>query len=131
MVASREGVVKGHYISDATDNAATNEKWTSTTVQSYTVPDKKRWWLYGGHVKRDANETLNVAVYNAADELVLYLLDEAAATTYSHYPDDSVGAEKIVWPIPMEAGWYVKITCGGAQGAGATASCYVLEVGVY
>jgi len=121
-----------NYIVDATDNAATNLKWTSTTVQSYTVPTGKRWLLFGGHVKRDTQTgtaTLLVDVYNESDKLILRLDTQANAIATTGYPN-ATSAAAFVFPMPMEAGWYVKITVGEAQGAAAAASCIVLEFDV-
>lgn len=116
-----------NYIVDTGDLGAGNDKWTSTTVQSYTVPAGKRWFLYGGVVHTSANATVDVVLYNESDEIVLYLADHAAAgaAAYEEYPTTMIG--NVLLPIPMDAGWYVKITCGAAQGAAAEASCLVLE----
>ena len=124
------GVVKSNYIEDATDNAADNTKWTSTTVQSYTVPSGRHWWLYGGNVNRDADTgtaTLDVSLYDAADNLVLILDQAAHATGTTPYPDPTYSGY-INFPVPMGTGWYVKITVGEAQGAGAAATCMVEEI---
>jgi len=125
----RTGVPVENYIVDATDNGATNAKWTSTTVQSYTVPSEKVWYLYGGHVNRDTSTgtaTLLVDVYNDGDKLVMRLDSQADATGVTGYPNATY-CGGIIFPIPMEEGWYVKITIGEAQGAAATATCYVIE----
>lgn len=124
------GKLVENYIIDTGDTGAGNDKWTSTTVQSYTVPASKRWLLYGGVVHTDANATVDVVLYNDADKTLLYLADHAAAgaAAYEEFP---VGTQvPTVFPIPMEAGWYVKITCGAAQGAAAEATCLVLEFDV-
>jgi hypothetical protein len=126
----REGAILSNYIVDATDNGAGNDKWTSTTVQSYTVPTGSRWFLYGGIVKRDVNTgtaTLAVELYNAAAKLILSLDTAVAATGTTTYPDTTYTGD-IMFPIPMAAGWYVKITIGEAQGAAAAATCMVREV---
>jgi hypothetical protein len=123
------GVVMSNYIVDATDNAADNTKWTSTTVQSYTVPSGRHWWLYGGSVNRDADTgtaTLDVSLYDAAGNLVQILDQAAHATGTTPYPDVTYTGY-LQFPLPMAAGWYVKITVGEAQGAGATATCYITE----
>ena len=118
------------YIVDATDTGAGNDKWTSTTVQSYIVPTGFAWWLIGGHVNRDTQTgtaTLLVQIFNGANKLVLQLDTQTNATGTTPYPNStSTGA--INFPFFMEAGWYVKVTVGEAQGALATASCYVMQV---
>ena len=123
------GVVQSNYIVDATDNAATNAKWTSTTVQSYTVPSGRTWYLYGGSVTRDTatgTATLNVSIFDAADNLVQILDIAADATGTTPYPDVTYTGY-LQFPLPMPAGWYVKIVIGEAQGAAAAATCYVAE----
>lgn len=119
---------KNYYIADATDNAAGNLKFDSTTGQHYICPTGKRWFLYGGVVYRDANETLNILIRDSSDRVVSYLCDEAAGTGYKHYPTSLIGY--FTRPQVLDAGEYVDITFGGAQGAGAKATCCVLEVDV-
>jgi len=117
-----------NYIVDATDNAATNAKWTSTTVQEFTVPAGKRWFLFGGTVTTDANNTVIVTVTDGTNTLMT-LASHAAQIGEVWYPEaDNVG--NIVFPLPLDAGDEVLITCGGAQGAGAKATCLVVEVEV-
>jgi hypothetical protein len=126
----KEGTILSNYIVDATDNAATNAKWTSTTVQNYTVPAGCRWFLTGGYVTRDTNTgtaTLTVDVYDAATNLVLHLDEAVAGTGTTTYPDPTYTGY-INFPLPMGAGWYVNITIGEAQGAAAAATCMVREV---
>jgi len=126
----REGIPLSNYIVDATDNGAGNDKWTSTTVQSYTVPSGKRWALFGGNVTRDTatgTATLDVSLYDAADNLVQILDQAADATGTTAFPDVTYTGY-LQFPLPMSAGWYVKITIGEAQGAAAAAVCYVVEM---
>lgn len=121
-----------NYIVDATSNGAGNDKWTSTTVQSYTVPARKVWMLYGGHVKRDTQTgtaTLLVQVFNAADKLLLQLDTQANAAATTSYPNTASTAG-FRFPMKLKAGWYVKITVGEAQGANASATCIVDEISV-
>jgi len=117
-----------NYIVDATDNAATNAKWTSTTVQTYTVPAGKRWFLWGGQVTRDANETLVVNLTDGTN-IIMNLATAAAGTGQTDLLEDLPG--NFVMPLIMEPGWTVVITCGGAQGAGAKATCVVSEVVIH
>jgi hypothetical protein len=126
---NRGGVVLGNYIVDATDNGAGNDKWTSTTVQSYTVPANRTWWLYGGSVKRDVDTgtgTLDVSVFDASNHLIQILDQAAHATGTTPYPDVTYTGY-LQFPLPMPAGWYVKIVIGEAQGAAAAATCWITE----
>ena len=126
----REGVILDNYIIDATDPGAGNDKWTSTTVQSYTVPTGRRWALQGGSVKRDTQTgtaTLDVSIFNAADKLIQILSQEANAAATTPYPDVTFTGY-LQFPLPMAAGWYVKVVVGEAQGAAATATCVVREL---
>ena len=126
----REGVLIDNYIVDTGDLGAGNDKWTSTTVQTYTVPDNRRWALDGGTVTRDTSTgtaTLDVSIFNAADKLILILDQAADATGTTPYPDATfTGARN--FPFIMSAGWYVKVVIGEAQGAAAAATCCVREV---
>ena len=125
-----QGNLVENYIVDATDNGAGNDKWTSTTVQSYTVPDNKRWFFIGGSVLNSVVATVTVDLYNNDDKVVLGIASIAApgAATRVQYLDSDIGY--VHRPIPMEAGWYIKITMGAAQGAAAEATCLVIEVSV-
>ena len=125
-----EGVLIDNYIVDATDNGAGNDKWTSTTVQTYTVPVNRRWALDGGTVTRDTSTgtaTLDVSIFNAADKLLLILDQAADATGTTPFPDPTFTGERI-FPFIMSAGWYVKVVIGEAQGAAAAATCVVRDV---
>ena len=113
-----------NYIVDATDNDGTNAKWTSTTVQTYTVPAGKVWALWGGQVTRDANETLVVNMTDGTN-VILNCATEGAATGQTSLLAD-VG--NLSLPLIMPAGYTVVITAGGAQGAGAKATCVVSEI---
>lgn len=120
-------VMLSYYIVDATDAAAGNAKWDSTTVQTYTVPDNRVWYFYGGSVLNSVDATVTVNLHDAADNIVLGLASIAApgAATRVQYPDSDIGY--VHRPIKMQAGWYIKITMGAAQGAAATATCLVDE----
>ena len=122
-----EGILIDGFIIDATDTGAGNDKWTSTTVQTWTVPLKRRWAFLGGTVKNSADATVVVNIHNAADKIIYGLASIAApgATVRVQYPDSDIGF--VHRPIIMGPGWYVKLTMGAAQGAAAEASCQVLE----
>ena len=125
----REGVIVDNFIIDATDTGAGNDKWTSTTVQTWTVPVGRRWAFLGGTVKNSADATVTVDIHNAADKIIYGLASIAApgATVRVQYPDSDIGF--VHRPIMMASEWYVKLTMGAAQGAGAEATCLVLEMG--
>lgn len=120
-------VMLSYHIVDATDAAATNFKWDSTTVQTYTVPANRIWEFYGGTVLNDNDATVTVDLYDAAGNIVLGLASIAApgAATRVQYPDSDIGY--VHRPIKMGSGWYIKITMGAVQGAGAEATCLVDE----
>lgn len=121
-----------NYITDATDNAAGNEKFDSTTEQTYTVPTGKRWLFMYGYLKLDVNATFTAYLFNVDDELVAVLASAAAGTGRKTYPGTLSGSinGSLGYPYPMDEGDYIKLTAGAAQGAGAAASCAVLEVDV-
>ena len=114
-----------NYIVNATDNAATNAKWTSTTVQTYTVPAGVYWVLWGGQVTRDAAETLVVNLTDGTN-ILMNLATEGAAAAQTDLLADLPG--KYHMPMLLPAGYTIVITAGGAQGANAKATCVVTEV---
>ena len=96
-------VVLDNYIEDATDNGAGNDKWTSTTVQTYTVPSGHNWLIYGGQVTRDANETLVVILQNDTPKTLMTLATEGAGTGEVGI-FENLDANQML-PIQMKAGW--------------------------
>jgi len=126
-VGWREGRVVENFIIDATDTGTGNDKWTSTTVQSWTVPSGKRWWFIGGSVLNSVDATVTVDIYNSADKIMFGVASIAAPGigVRVQYPDSDIGY--VHRPIPLDPGMYVKLTMGAAQGAAAEATCVVLE----
>lgn len=116
-----------NYIVDATDNDATNLKWDSTTVQEYEVPSDKRWFLLPSLVLLDVSSTLSIYLFDSADKTIAILGTYSAGTGAKPYP---MGTSVFGRGVVLDAGEYIKITCGTAQGAGAKASCIVLEIDV-
>jgi hypothetical protein len=120
-----------NFIIDATDTAATNAKWTSTTEQTWTVPAGKRWLFWGGSVLNSADATVTCIIQNATPKTVMQLCSIAApgaavgAAVRVQYPDSDINYINL--PIPMDTGWSVKLTMGAAQGAAAEATCLVTE----
>ncbi|MHC4335470.1 MAG: hypothetical protein ACYSUV_17230 [Planctomycetota bacterium] len=123
----RGGVIVDNFIIDATDIGAGNDKWTSTTVQTWTVPAGRTWYFIGGSVLNSADATVTCDIHNAADKIVYGLCSIAAPGigVRVQYPDSDIAY--VHRPIPMAEGWYVKLTMGAAQGAAAEATCQVLE----
>lgn len=112
-------------IVDATDNAATNAKWDSTTGQKYVVPTGKRWRLLSSQVQLDVSATLAIYHRDSSDNIIALLANYTAGTGVKPYPTaPSYTAE----PVILDAGEYVDIDMNNAQGAGASASCVVLEI---
>ena len=122
------GVKKNYYIEDATDNAATNLKFDSTTEQKYTVPSGKRWYLIGGVVNRDVSKTLTITACDTSDKIIHSVAFASAGTGKHNYPTGVAGTANLHRPIILDAGEYIHIVFGDAQGAGAYASCVVIEV---
>ena len=124
----REGVIIDNFIIDATDAGAGNDKWDSTTVQTWTVPAGRRWAFLGGTILNSASETAVVIIQNATPKTVYQLASIAApgAGVRVQYPDSDIGY--VHRPIMMGPGWSVKLTMGGAQGAAAEATCHVLQM---
>jgi hypothetical protein len=124
---SDRGVVVDNFIIDATDTGAGNDKWTSTTVQTWTVPANRRWQVLGGTVLNSADATVTVIIQNTTPKTILQLASIAApgVGVRVQWPDSDIGY--VHRPITIPAGWSVKLTMGAAQGATAEASCLVLE----
>lgn len=119
---------KNYYIVNATDNDATNAKWTSTTIQTYTVPADHRWILLSSFVLLDVSSTLTIYIKDTAGAFIDYLATYSAGTGAKGYPLSSVTGG--YGPYILDAGESVYVQCGTAQGAGAKASCVVLELRV-
>lgn len=117
--------IVSNYIVDTGDTGAGNDKWTSTTVQTYTVPTGKRWLLWGGSVFLSDNATLVVDITDGTNTLMN--LATYAATTGWLSILETANLGNWVLPIIMDPAWTVKITCGAAQGATAKATCVVTE----
>ncbi len=111
-----------NYEADATGATAL---WPDTTHYKATCPAGKRWVLIGGVVKRDVSSTLDMYVRSSATEALLQLDIQTAATGYSAYPNYLRSDAKTL--IVLDPGDYVEALFGTAQGAGAIASCQVLE----
>lgn len=127
------GTKKNLYIEDATDTGTGNDKFDSTTLQEYEVPAGKRWLLLGGVVVIDANATCTVSIMDRSDKLIRRIIAQTATTGTVPYPstNSSVTYEGgVAWPHILDEGEYVQILFGAAQGAGASASCQVIEVSI-
>ena len=127
----KEGRIRDYYVVDATDAAAGNLKWDSTTVMTWTVPDNFRWYFIGGTVLNSVDATVTVDMYDASDKVIYGLASIAApgAATRVQFPDSDIGY--VHRPIPMGPGMYVKMTMGAAQGAAAEANILVIEIREY
>lgn len=123
------GQKKNHYIVNATDTAAGNLKWDSDTQQTYTVPSGKRWILMPSSVTLSDSATLVIYARDTADKAISLLANYSAGTGSKQYPAQATSARANM-PIILDAGENIYITCGAAQGAGAKATCCVLEVTV-
>ena len=113
-----------NYEVDATGATAL---WPATTTYVMTVPADYTYLFWGGYLDGDAAETIVVTIHDASDNQILGpLLSEANATVGYSYPDPSVYTSQM--PIPLQEGWYVLLTFGGAQGVLAFASCICTPV---
>lgn len=117
----KAGVLVPNYIVDTGDLGAGNDKWTSTTVQTYTVPAGKFWLLQCGSVFLSDNATCVVTITDGTNTLGA-LASHAATTGWVEYPEYTH-----IHTHKLDAGYTIVITCGVAQGATAKASCLVLE----
>lgn len=115
------------YISDATDNGTGNDKFDSTTLMEWEVPTGRRWFLFQGMVNPDNSSTVTVTVKNSADKILYKLAAYGAGTATVSLIDPAVFASAGI-PIVMDAGDYVGLDYGTAQGGSAEATCVVLEI---
>ena len=118
-----------NYAADATGGGL----WTSTTTYEVTVPAGKRWFLLGGVIKPDTSATTSTTAYNAADEPLYKIGYQAAGTNLQamlKQTADYNHANPHGHPLVLDAGDYVDVEFGAAQGASAYCSCVVLEVDV-
>ncbi|MEE9540567.1 MAG: hypothetical protein V3V85_03615, partial [Candidatus Thorarchaeota archaeon] len=101
------------------------------TNQTYEVPTGKRWYLLGGTTNRDVSGDLVIVCLDTSGNVILELQYEAAGTGSATWPSASNSARHhsgVGRPMVLDAGEQVDLTFGAAQGAGAYASCVVLEV---
>jgi len=122
-----------NYIEDATDNGTGNDKFDSTTLQKYEVPSGKRWILLGGVVVIDASSTCTVSIKNSAGKLIRRIIAGTATTGTVPYPSTNAAVTYeggVAYPHVLDYGDYVEVLFGAAQGAGASASCQVLEIDI-
>jgi len=101
--------------------------WIDTTHYKVTVPAGYAYYVYGGIIARSAAQTAITDIYDGTN-IVLRLGSLASATTVLNYPDTNAG--NLVLPVKVPAGYFIQTTYGGAQGAAAYETCYVLKVKV-
>jgi len=107
----------------------------AVATKSFTVPSGKKWLFLGFmYVERDANATLDIALHNEDDDKICDLITQVAAGTTNLYFPEAIAAsagDLAVWEMlknmPMDAGWYIKVTWGAAQTT-PEVCCPVLEI---
>lgn len=98
----------------------------STTLHKIVCPTGKRWFLLGGYVFRDASATIIVTIRDSTGANIQKVLDEAAGTGGTVYPEAVFQTGVIV----LDAAEWIQMDFGAAQGGGAYVSGIVLEVNV-
>lgn len=122
-------LLKDNYAIDATGGGL----WVNTSTYRATVPTGKRWFLIGGICSRDVNSSASVRIYNSTPVQVHNVDEYAAAASVFAFPSRQTGINASTpsgLPFVLDAGWYLQIAFGVAQGAAAFATCVVLEVDV-
>lgn len=90
----------------------------AVALKKFTVPSGKRWIVWGGYCERDAEGTLLIEIYNAADKLIALILSLAAGTTNQSWGVmciSGANVTKMESPFPLDSGMYVKYTWGVQQ----------------
>jgi len=99
----------------------------AVTFKKFTVPAGKRWLVFGGSAERDVSATLDIAIYNAGDKLIMANAQVGAGTTTISWGSFyTATANALMNAIPLDAGSYVKYTWGAAQTT-PEVSCLVTE----
>lgn len=114
------------------DDATSGTLWTSTQTFEVVVPTDKRWFVLGGQVTRDVSSTVIITARDAADKIITMIYSAGAGTGTNAWPNTVASASTYPFAVPLilEAGEYIYMAFGTAQGATAHASCMVLEVDV-
>lgn len=117
-----------NYEADATSGTL----WTSTQTFEAVVPGGKRWFVLGGQVTRDVSSTVIITSRDIADKIIHMIYSAGAGTGTNSFPNTVASASTFPFaePLRLDAGEYILMSFGTAQGATAHASCAVLEVAV-
>ena len=131
MFIFQGGTLKDNYVVKGTAAGAGKGNFSESEQQhKITVPAGKRWLLWGGHVKRDANATMGIQINNSSDQMIHYLHYRAAAAETVGYGGGFHGTANAqgTIPVPMKAGDYLQFDFGANQAATASISAIVTEV---
>lgn len=105
--------------------------WSSTTTYEATVPAGKRWILLYGMVDPDASATVAVHIKNVADKILSLLTNVTAGTAIISVPNTVASSTTLDSKlIILDAGQYVGVTFGAAQGTSADVNFSFLELSV-
>ena len=104
--------------------------------RTLTVPNGKRWILFGGDIYNADNvaRACTVRIVSATDEQIVYFFNGVSIGAGAHGPYPSIslaGGLSTVISLPLKEGWkiYFYWAAGGASAGGtATSSALVLEV---
>lgn len=115
-----------NYEADATSGTL----WLDTQHFRVTVPTHYRWFVIGGATTRDVSAASSVKAYDVSDQLIHTIDSQGAATGTQGWPQPVANAGNYSGGqmIVLDAGEYIEVYFAVAQGAGASASCVVLEV---
>lgn len=111
--------------------ASGTDYWVDTTHYKAEVPADKRWVLLYGQVDPDASATVAVHIKNTADKILTLLTNVAAGTAIISVPNTVASSTTLNSGLyVLDAGEYIYVTFGAAQGTGADANFSFLEVDV-
>lgn len=118
----------GKIVDEAQLNATTN--WDSTTQHKYTVPAGRRAFFICGFVSRSDAATAQMTAVRSDAKVLAHFGSHSSATGGCGFPTNQSNYFNPSYPLILEAGDYIQLTCGAAQGATAYVVIRVIEVDI-
>ena len=120
-------VIRGGRIYTSKVKGGTNFS-ESNQEHRWTVPANKRWHLLWGAAQPDSSATVNVVARDAANDAISYLANMGATTGFCAFPNATANGTLDYSTMEIfEAGEYIRVAFGAAQGASAYVFLRVIE----